>query len=382
MSLISEVKEKIENFDNLTLELISISEEAAVEDVEQISNSGYYSQNSIFVTARAAVDEILPSELLVKYSWSWTGKELRWRHQSPDENIDMLIGHIWKSWTENGELYLRFEVWGYDLRPELYAIQELVKTGELSISVGVKKTFKTDGSGELDAIYGRECSLTPNPACTPEMGCDILEISETLEKKDELKMSDNKALLDVIQTQFKEQKEIVQKFESTIVQNNKVLLESNERYENEIKLLSTKIKNQNVTIAEKNEEITKLKEQTAGFEAETEKMKTYEKRKKLVSFLNIADEKAREEKIASYEDESEDKLDTLIADAERIVKFNNKVKRSESNVPNIQNEFDNGSEGEESEIFEDPKEHVMKTNSSIARMVRDNALRRKAGGSK
>ena len=381
MSLISEAKEKIENFDNLKLELISISEESAVEDAEQVQNSGYYSQNSIFVTAKAAVDAILPSELLVKYSWSWAGKELRWRHQSPDENIDMLIGHIWKSWTENGELYLRFEVWGYDLRPELYAIQELIKNGELSISVGVKKTYKTDGSGELDAIYGRECSLTPNPACTSEMGCGILEISETLEKKDDFKMPDeNKALIDMIQNQNNRTEEMVKNFESTVVDSNKKLLELNERYENEIKLLSDKIKNQNISIVEKTEENKKLKEQIAGFEAKAESMKTYELRKKYVGLLNIADEKVREERIASYEDKSEEELKGLIADAERIAKYSKKVEQSQNNVPDTQNSFDNGFEDEGIEEFEDPKEHALKTNPALARVVKNNQLRRQAGG--
>lgn len=354
------------------LEFIKILEEkdTKLDKIRQITKDSYYSQSSIFFVCKALVNELVPSEVIKQYSWSFTNKEMRWRHSSPDKNIDMLIGHIWDSWTENGELMLLCEVWGYDIRPELKDVQNAVLNGSLSISVGFKTTHNKNQ--EIIAIYGREVSLTPVPACTPDMGCGILEVSTSLENNSGEIMSESNKMYDLFQNLIKENKEIMSKLESGVIAHNELLKEQNIELEGNVEVLSNRIKELNQIVAEQNQTLEKNDEELKSVKSDLETSKTLKIREDIVSLERITEENAKKERIEFLKKFSIEDLEDRKQSLERAIKINKKVQKSKNNRPEISNEL----EGEgEIKPEEDPVSYALKMNPDLKKKYGDKYIK-------
>jgi hypothetical protein len=347
----------------LSLEFVRTLSATEVKSLKK--KGGYYSKDSIYFTCKALVNDIVPSAVISEYYWTFEGKELRWRHESPDENIDMLIGHVHKSWVENGELYLMAEVWGYDLRPELANVREAVSTGLLSISVGMKETY--GDNSELIAIYGRELSLTPNPACTADMGCGILEVIATFEKGERKSMPDDKAI-EILQKQIAANEELIKNLEKGAQATNKVVMEQNVELEKTVQILSDKVKAANKTIGEQNIQLEDYKKENAELKKNAEKSKTLEVRKSIVNHLKLTEEKAVSEKLAELEQYDEKLLNQMDGDFKRISEINEKAGRSKGNRPEIKNDLQNNDDPIADTNLSDV-EYALKMNPSLAKRL-------------
>jgi len=267
------------------LEQIATEENATFS----VQTDNVYSEGgSLYFVADALTEAFVPVDIMQKYAWTGKGKEARWRHEVPEKDINVLIGHIHECWFENNKIKIFVEIWGY--KDDLKAIQEQIANGTFSISLGFKKSH--DDNGNLIAIYIREVSITPTPQCTSELGCGISTIIQ-LEERETM------------------DKETLALLEKTIISENTTLKKSAKIQDENILTLETTVKamedtiqNTNKVVAEQNEELEKLKAENAELQKKADSAETFSIREEIVGLENIADEKAKEaelEELAQYE---------------------------------------------------------------------------------
>jgi len=287
---------------------------SVIETIEsfQVKKDSYYSKGgSLFFTAEALVDELVPLEVIKEYAWTFKGKELRWIHELPELNIDNLIGHIHDAYVENDKLSMLVELWGY--KDDLKEKQEMVKNGELSISAGFKKTERK--KGEIVAIYGRELSLTPTPVCTPEMGCGISSIVMNTKKNEKVViMGEN----------FKE---IYEQFQKTVISQNDERGEKIVELDATVSAMEERIGESNTLIADLTEENETLQKENGELKISSELNITLSLRHEIVKMERITDEEAVKEELEKLSHFTKAELEDTKMRLERIVSLSEKEGR-------------------------------------------------------
>jgi hypothetical protein len=283
-----------------------IVHESAVINSENVYREG----GSLFFTAKVLDEEWAPSEVQRDYAWTGKGKELRYRHESPESNINALVGHMHDVWYENGELHAFVELWGY--KPELRELQKQVMRGELSVSLGYKKT--RDADDNIVGIYIRELSLTPSPRCEtcvidsymrnekprevqPTVGTRQTSSSIELLEKTLMRQIEDK------EHRIAEMDEVVIELESKISEGNKV----------------------NSKLKEKNQE---LEARIRELEEANQQNETLALRTRIVDeLLKISDAEARKEKLEALSKHTTEELEERIEELERALSIASKTNR-------------------------------------------------------
>lgn len=281
-------------------------------------------EGSLIFTADALTNAFVPKEIMKKDAWTFTGKEVRVSHKLPENDIANLVGHVHKAWfdAESGKLKTKNEIWGH--REDLKVLQDQIKNDNTSISVQFIK--RTNDEGEITSIYGRELSMTPNPKCTPELGCGIDNSSIIqYEKEEEKNMPNEKEILDRLEKSYQE------RF-VTLEDANKVLTAGFKERGAQIVTLETTITALEDRSASQNEIIKETSDKLSALQTEHDTMLkdnvnigTLEVRKEIVKLSNITDEKAATaelEKLTKYEKpDLEEQLERL----QRVLKITKKT---------------------------------------------------------
>lgn len=112
--------------------------------------------------ATALTPKYVALELIKEYFEELNGKELRWRHKTPEQTPNAFLGKVLSAKFEDDTMTAEALIFNRTKAQKL--AQELVKNGDIdAVSVGFIKM--TDDKGIPDEIFFRELSLTPNPKC-------------------------------------------------------------------------------------------------------------------------------------------------------------------------------------------------------------------------
>jgi len=276
-----------------------------------INESSIYSEGgSLFFVAEALTDHFVPQDVMERDAWTFKGKELRFRHEQPEKNVNSLIGHIHDSWFEDGKIKQLAEVWGY--REDLKKLQNEIKSGKMSISAGYKKTKSDDG--DIIGIYGRELSVTPFPKCTQELGCSIVNVIE--QNEDENTMGEN------------EESDRQSRLEESVIAQNEERGERIVELESTIEAMEERIQTANETISEQSEKIENLETELAKAKETIKLNESLPIRQEIVTLLEITDEEEKKKKLDELLELNEKQLKSKKEDLVRAIKIAQKRSRS------------------------------------------------------
>jgi len=276
--------------------------EVYAEGIEVNQDSIYNKGKSLFFVADILSKSFVSKDIMKRDAWTFTGKELRFRHKLPELEVDALIGHIHKSWFDPKTETIKTlsEVWDY--KDSLIELQDQVKNGNLSISAGYKKTLDEQNK-EVIGIYGRELSLTPSPKCTKEMGCKI----------DAIIQNEMKVMTNI--------EEVMEKLEKTVISQNKERGERIVELETTVQAMETRIKDANEIMAEQHDKIEKLEKENAAVKSENVNAKTVSLRQEIVTLEGILDPEAAKKEMDELITMNEAQLNGLKSRIERAKKI-------------------------------------------------------------
>jgi len=346
-----------------------------VQNLEVVKN--YYNKDgSLLIIAEALSTEFVPADVMKEYAHTFEGKELRWRHKLPELDVNAGVGHVHKAEVVNDKLILTAEVWNYKERPELAEIHQQIKDGELSISCGFKAT--RNETGEIIAIYGRELSLTPDPACTPEKGCGIIQYIQ-LEKGATNMPDENEKLLNYV-------KETVAKFEKTQGDQITTLEKLVEAKDKEMKLMKAtmeqleKRNNDNLSIiSQQQEKINQNDELIKGLEKKAAGAETLSLRQEIIKLEGISEPEAVKAEMEDLASLSLEQLEKMKVRFERVNKFGNKTdpNRQTPQFGGIENpeQYENNGQGQN-----DPATDRVNNNEYLNELMRGAAASRQQVG--
>lgn len=293
--------------EELIFNKIEITKINPAETPEQVD------KKSILIVAKGLTDKFVPIPVMNRDGWTFKGKESRFNHNLPENNIKDLVGHVHDAYMEDNILNFVIEVWGY--REDLKQLQDDIKNGKMSVSAGFKAT--KNEKGETIEIYGREVSITPVPRCTAEDGCGITAT---------LVMNSN----DLSEKNMPNEKEIekLEILSKTLERENGDLREKNTELNEVITGLNEKFKEVNSQLSEKNKIIKSLTEENKQLKSEKEELTTLSIRTQIVDLLGITDEKARNEKLEKLSKRPIEILTEDLEDLSRAKKISEKTARS------------------------------------------------------
>jgi len=301
-----------------------------IKDIKPGETPEQVDKKSILIVAKGLTEKFVPLNVMNRDNWTFKGKESRFNHNLPENNIKDLVGHVHDAYMEDNVLNFIIEVWGY--REDLKQLQDDIKNGKMSVSAGFKAT--KNEKGEIIEIYGREVSITPIPRCTAEDGCGI-EASIVMNSNNlsEKNMPNEKEL---------EKLEVLSK---TLERENGDLREKNTELNEVITGLNEKFKEVNSQLSEKNKIIKSLSEENKQLKSEKEELSTLSIRTKIVDLLGITDEKARKEKLEKLSKRPVEILTEDLEDLSRAKKISEKTARSSGTVrPVVKDENNEGIE--------------------------------------
>jgi len=342
----------------------TVTEQIAEEYISlSVKTEDVYSQGgSLFFVAKALVEAFVPVEVMEQYAWTGKGKEARWRHELPEDDVNVLIGHMHDCWFEDGGVKAFVEIWGY--KESLKEKQAKIESGEFSVSLGFKKTYD-EANENIVGIYIREISLTPTPQCTLELGCSIESII-ALEETDEVEntMPDNNEMIELLQ-------------KTVISENTTLKALSNERLEQITTLEATvsameeRIVSSNSIISEQGEKITTLEKQVDEAESKLGQSVTTGIRNEIIALLEITDEKAKE---AEFEELSQLSIEQLKREKKRIERITTLTQKKAKKTLGQQPIFSSDLENSEEEISEldklTPEQLAAKVNPEFAQYLK------------
>lgn len=290
--------------------------------------------DSLFFVADILTTDFAPVDVMKRDAWTFKGKEMRFRHQIPEQDVDALVGHIHDAWFDEKDSKIKTlnEVWGN--KPSLKKLQQQVKKKELSISAGYKKT--SDEKQNIVGIYGRELSLTPSPKCTKEMGCKIATIIQNELNKP---MAEKEGEYTV--------KDVIEKLEATVIKQNTERGEKIVTLEATIDAMEKRLHDANELLSEVIEQNEKLEKENKSLKSEKVGFSTLPLRQEIVGLEDITDEDAKKKEMEELLQMNEAQLTGLkerILRAKKIAVKVNKEKpvvNGEGIEQNSNTEFDN-----------------------------------------
>jgi len=326
-----------------------VSGERISFEILEINDTDVYRQGgSLFITATALTEDFVPLEVMKRDAWYGKGKEVRFRHGIPELDLSALIGHIHDVGVTNDTLKVVAEIWGYN--DELKDLQPQVIAGELSISLGYKKTM--DDAGNVVGYYIRELSLTPSPKCSPEMGCGIdsyLPATQSMLVQNEMSAS-----------------EMLEKLEKTLGSQNRERGERIVELEATIEALDSRLSQSNDVIKQLKEKNESLEQQIVELGKEKEQAKTLSIRKEIIALQEITDEEAVKAEMEELASLSEDELTKTRDRITRALKIAQKKGRSPPVLA--------GERSVENEDDETPEEFALKHNPNLRELMKRNGM--------
>lgn len=240
--------------------------------------------DSLFFVSEILTKDFAPIDVLKKDAWTFKGKEMRFRHQIPEQDVNALVGHIHDAWFDEKDNKIKTlsEVWG--TKPSLKKLQQQVKKKELSISAGYKKT--SDEKGNVVGIYGRELSLTPSPKCTKEMGCKIATIIQN-ELNEPMPKEDGEYTV----------KEVIEKLEATVIKQNSERGEKIVTLEATIDAMEKRLHDANELLSEVTEQNEKLEKENNSLKGQVAGANTLAIRQEIITLEEITDEDAKKKEM-------------------------------------------------------------------------------------
>lgn len=109
----------------------------------------------------------VPKEFLGQLAETAKNKEIRFRHISPDDQVESYLGRILDTKLQDGTMLITGEILGNT--PEQQGVQQWIREQQtkgqpLGISMGFIVT-KDEKSGTVIRVDAREASITPQPKC-------------------------------------------------------------------------------------------------------------------------------------------------------------------------------------------------------------------------
>jgi TolA-binding protein len=293
--------------EELIFNKIEISKVKPAETPEQID------KKSILIVCKGLTEKFVPLSVLERDHWTFKGKESRYDHKLPENNIKDLVGHVHEAYMENNILNYIIEIWGY--REDLKQLQDDIKKGKMSISAGFKATKNKEN--EIIEIYGREVSITPTPRCTAEDGCGITTTlvmnSNNLSEKNMAEVNNAEAIVIL---------------KETLERENKDLRKKTGELDEVITGLNTKFAELNEQLSQKDSQIKSLTEEIKTLKDVKEELETLSLRKEYVEKLGITDADAVKKKLEWAKKFDPEDLTEMIKDLSDSNKRTEKVTKS------------------------------------------------------